>query len=180
MIARRLRAFAVAAVAAVVTAAGASVVADAHPLHETPGVGEVTIYEPKYAWTGEAAGASVQVAHGLGGRQLLDECNPRVCDEFLLTVGPGARTLEVAVEASGGKLEVQIHDEAGREVFYSPGAANAPTVWRVEDPAPGRYLIEVLTGALAPAPLGDAAYTAFARLNDGIATPRPSEPEPAG
>lgn len=174
MTSSRLRA-ATAAGAALLAAAAVSAVADAHPLHPAPDAGEVTIYEPRYAWTGEAAGSAVQLAHHLAEEQLVDECDPRFCDDFALTVGPGARKLEVTVEDAGGYTEVQVRDKDGKEVFFSTGTADAPTVWRTSRPVPGTYIVEVLTDALAPAPAGDASYTATAELDDGIATPRPAE-----
>lgn len=163
------------ALAAAVLAVAAPA-ASAHPLHEAPQTGEVTIHEPFTQWTGEAAGSVVQLAHHLYEAQLVDECDSRFCDEFLLTVGPGAKKLEIGVEDPGGYTEVQIRDEAGNEVFFSTGDADVATVWRKKNPPAGKYLVEVLTDALAPAPAGDASYEAYAKLDDGIATPLPDGP----
>lgn len=142
----------------------------------TPEQGKLTIYEPSITWTGEAMGSALQYANYFYGAQVVDDCEAPFCDVFTLTLEqPGL--LEIGAEDATGYTEMQVKDAKGNELFWSAGDADVPTVFTTDAEA-GTYTVEVLTDALAPE-VNDASYTAYAKLNDGVAEPRPgTEPAP--
>lgn len=156
----------------------ASSLAAVLPAHAaTPEQGTLTKYEPTVTWAGEATGSAVQFAHFFYGAQLVDDCAAPLCDSFTLKV-EDAGSLEIGAEDASGYTEVQVKDAEGNELFWSGGEDAVPTVFYT-DVEPGTYTVEVLTDALAPE-VDDGSYTAYAKLNDGVAEPRPeAEPAPA-
>jgi hypothetical protein len=142
----------------------------------TPEQGKLTRFEPSITWAGESTGSLVQYAHFFRGAQVVDECVAPLCDSFTLTV-EDAGFLEIGAEDASGYTEMQVKDAEGNELFWSEGEDGVPTVFAT-DAEPGTYTVEVLTDALAPE-VDDSSYTAYAKLNDGIAEPRPAtEPAP--
>lgn len=142
----------------------------------TPAEGTLTLENPELTWSGEAMGSAVQYLHYFQGEQVVDECYPTICDSFTLTLAdPG--NLEISVSDPTGYTEVQIKDEEGNELFWSGGDDGTPTTYVEEDAEPGTYTIEVLTDALAPAPLDDPSYEAVARYFEDEEPPAEEEGE---
>jgi hypothetical protein len=150
----RRRALTIAAAALAVGAPAASAA--------TPADGTLTLDEPELRWSGEAMGSAIQYLHYFQGEQVIDDCAAPFCDTFTLTLAdPG--NLEISVEDASGYTEVQIKDEEGNELFWSGGDDGVPTTYVEYEAEPGTYTVEVLTDALAPAPLDDPSYSATAK-----------------
>jgi hypothetical protein len=172
--------FAVAAVA--VTAAPA--------VAGTPESGEISNAQPRFDWTGEAAGwgrpPTWEVGRETGQRPV---CPAPVCDSVRFTVadqadlrvtadnnvasGPASDLVELAVEAPDGA------------VTYVESADKFPATIRFKDAAKGTYVVYVQTKEM---PQNDASYAGFALLTPVGAggalpagPPAPAQPQqPAG
>lgn len=146
------------------TTLAATLVSAAPASAAEPASGEITLDKPRVEWSGEAAGSLVQFAHYFRGEQIVEDCVAPMCDSFTLTVGPGAESLIISAEDASGYTEMQIRDSSGAELFWSGGDDGVPTVYEEYDPAGGVYTVEILTDALAPGPVDDPSYSAFAEV----------------
>jgi hypothetical protein len=131
----------------------------------TPAEGTLTLDAPSLEWSGEAMGSVVQFAHFFQGEQIVDECYEQICDSFTVHVkDPGVLT--ISAEDETGYTEMQIMNEAGEEIFWSGGEDAVPTVYTEVVDKPVTYTVEVLTDALAPAPVDDPSYRGSATLTE--------------